>query len=74
MGGIQPPPITAGTDPNRPFVVNGNTFDSMDEAINRACAIQNNACADAVNSGALPDVEVSDCADQEDLCIIAFGP
>lgn len=35
----------------------------------RACAIQNNKCADAVNSGQVTDAEVSDCEDQETVCV-----
>ena len=65
--------MTASNDPERPFEVNGNTFDSEIEAVMRACAIQNNQCADAVNGGEVTDAEVSDCADQETVCVNSAG-
>jgi len=34
----------------------------------RACSIQNNQCADAVNDGSVTDADVSDCSDQETVC------
>jgi hypothetical protein len=37
--------------------------------VERACAIQNNACADAINSGQVTDAGVSDCSDQETVCV-----
>lgn len=33
------------------------------------CAIPNNKCANAVNSGEVTDAEVSNCADQETVCV-----
>jgi len=72
IGNIAAPPITVSNDPKRPFAVDGNTFADEDEALDRACSIQNNRCADAVNAGTV-GAEVSDCKDQEGVCL-AFGP
>lgn len=58
-------------DAKRPFEVQGNTFTDLEGAVDRACAIQHNACADAVNSGALSNAEVSDCDDQQQTCVAA---
>ncbi|KAJ8058978.1 hypothetical protein OCU04_011961 [Sclerotinia nivalis] len=68
IGGIQPPNIERTTDPDRPFSVNGDTFTDIEDAVDRACAIQHNACADAINNGALSDAEISDCDDQLKTC------
>jgi hypothetical protein len=61
--------VTNSNDPDRPFEVEENTFDNEDDAVERACAIQNNKCADAVNSGEVTDAEVSVCVDQERVCV-----
>jgi hypothetical protein len=55
-------------DPDRPFQVNGNTFTSQEDALDRACAIQHNKCADAVNDGELSNVDVSACDAQQTSC------
>jgi hypothetical protein len=66
LGG-PPPPVTSSTG-DRPFTVNGNTFVNLAAALQRSCDIQNNACANAVNSGKLPGKSVSDCNAQQSLC------
>lgn len=66
LGGAAPPVIETSGD--RPFAVNGATFVNKAAAIQRSCAVQNNACADAVNSGQLAGKSVSDCNAQEDQC------
>ncbi|TGO28084.1 hypothetical protein BPAE_0032g00270 [Botrytis paeoniae] len=71
VGGIQPPNVETTTDPDRPFSVNGNTFTDIEDAVDRSCAIQHNACADAINNGDLSDVEISDCDDQLSKCVAA---
>ncbi|TVY93620.1 hypothetical protein LAWI1_G000538 [Lachnellula willkommii] len=64
LGGAPPPVISsAGT---RPFSVNGDTFVGEGAALQRSCSVQNNACADAVNSGG--SGSVSDCNTQETAC------
>ncbi|CZT11247.1 related to cell wall mannoprotein [Rhynchosporium graminicola] len=65
--GAAPIPVieTAGAD--RPFSVNGVTFVNSGAALQRSCAVQNNACANAVNSGAI-DGDVKQCNDQEKAC------
>lgn len=66
LGGVAPPVISSsGT---RPFEVNGNTFVGEGAALQRSCSIQNNACANAVNSGSLPGTTVGDCNTQEAAC------
>jgi hypothetical protein len=52
----------------RPFSVNGDTFVNESAAKQRACAIQNNKCADAVNSGKAAGKTVTDCNAQETAC------
>jgi len=68
LGGIAAPAITSSGDFSRPFSVGGNTFTSQVDAQQRACSIQNNACADAVNSGSLSGVTVAQCSAQESTC------
>ena len=68
LGGISAPPVTNSGDPSRPFSVNGNTFVNEAAAKQRACAIQNNACSDAANSGKATGFTVSDCGAQETAC------
>ncbi|WES02037.1 hypothetical protein PX690_21455 [Bacillus velezensis] len=69
--GIQPPNVETTTDPDRPFSVNGNTFTDIEDAVDRSCAIQHNACADAINNGELSDVDISDCDAQLSKCVAA---
>ncbi|PQE31861.1 ribosomal s17 protein [Rutstroemia sp. NJR-2017a WRK4] len=68
IGGIGIPAITMTQDPDRPFKVNGNTFTTQKDALDRACAIQHNQCADAVNGGELSNVDVSACDAQQASC------
>ncbi|PVH73907.1 hypothetical protein DL98DRAFT_519621 [Cadophora sp. DSE1049] len=65
LGGAAPAVIESSGD--RPFSVNGATFVNIGAALQRSCAIQNNACANAANSGAL-DGGVGQCGDQEKEC------
>ncbi|KAL1835383.1 hypothetical protein VTJ49DRAFT_6823 [Mycothermus thermophilus] len=68
IGGIAPPAIENSGDSARPFKINEFTFATRDEAVQRACAIQNNACADAVNRGQVQGKTVPDCNAQETQC------
>lgn len=68
LGGIAAPAVTDTGDSSRPFGVNGDTFVNKAAAVQRACAIQNNKCADAVNSGAMQGTSVGDCNAQEQAC------
>jgi len=68
IGGIAAPAVTNSGDSTRPFSVNGNTFVNKAAAVQRACSIQNNACADAVNSGSVKGFTVADCNKQETTC------
>ncbi|APA08885.1 hypothetical protein sscle_04g036550 [Sclerotinia sclerotiorum 1980 UF-70] len=71
IGGIQPPNIERTSDPDRPYSVNGDKFTDIEDAVDRACSIQHNACADAINNGALSDAEISDCDNQLKVCVAA---
>ncbi|KAI7784582.1 hypothetical protein LA080_009819 [Diaporthe eres] len=66
LGGAAPA-VTDSGDAKRPFSVNGATFVNEGAAIQRSCAVQHNACANAANSGS-GDFSVSDCGTQEDEC------
>lgn len=68
IAGIAAPAVEDSGDKTRPFLVNGNTFVNKGAAVQRACAIQNNACADAVNSGKAAGSTVGDCNAQEQTC------
>lgn len=66
LGGAAPAVVDSG-DAKRPFSVNGATFVNEGAAVQRSCAVQHNACANAANSGQ-GDFSVSDCGAQEDEC------
>jgi hypothetical protein len=68
LGGLAAPAVTDTGDSKRPFGVNGNTFATKAAATQRACAIQNNQCADAVNAGKMQGTSVADCNAQEQAC------
>ena len=75
LGGLPPPVIQSqSANSERPFSVNGDTFVNAAAALQRSCAVQHNACADAVNSGVL-EVEggVGRCEMQEGECVAAAG-
>jgi hypothetical protein len=57
--------ITSTGNTDRPFSVDGNTFTSFSDALQRSCDIQNNACADVANGGNSKGVTVSECSNQE---------
>ncbi|KAI0476186.1 hypothetical protein GGR56DRAFT_458962 [Xylariaceae sp. FL0804] len=61
------PAVTDSGNGDRPFEVEGNTFTSEADANERACSIQNNSCADLVNSGQT-SASLSDCQTQLDAC------
>ncbi|KAK2613593.1 hypothetical protein N8I77_000498 [Diaporthe amygdali] len=66
LGGAAPAVIDSG-DSKRPFSVNGDNFVNQGAALQRSCAVQHNACANAANSGS-GNFSVSDCGAQEDAC------
>lgn len=68
VAGIAAPAVTNSGDSTRPFSVNGNTFVNEAAAVQRACDIQNNACADAVNGGKASGATMSDCQAQQTAC------
>ncbi|KAK3987203.1 hypothetical protein QBC44DRAFT_128204 [Cladorrhinum sp. PSN332] len=65
LGGPAPPVVSSNAA--RPFEVNGNTFLQAGAAIQRSCAIQKNACANAANSGQIQG-GTQQCDAQEDAC------
>ncbi|KAJ9354841.1 hypothetical protein DTO027B9_4557 [Paecilomyces variotii] len=67
LGGA-PPTIQNSGNPSRPFSVNGNTFVNSAAAVQRACDIQFNQCADAANAGKLGGKTVNDCQIQKNGC------
>ncbi|KAM7219033.1 hypothetical protein V8F06_005625 [Rhypophila decipiens] len=68
LGGPAPPVESSANE--RPFSVNGATFLNQGAAIQRSCAVQKNACANAANSGAL-DGGTAQCDAQEAACLSA---
>lgn len=67
--GAAPIPITSSAS-DRPFEVNGSTFQNIGAAAQRACDVQKNQCANAANSGEL-DGGVAACDAQQQECIAA---
>ena len=69
LGGL-PPPVIQSANSDRPFSVNGDTFVNAAAALQRSCAVQHNACADAVNAGGI-EGDVGMCDAQEGECVAA---
>ncbi|AEO66384.1 uncharacterized protein THITE_34021 [Thermothielavioides terrestris NRRL 8126] len=69
LGG-PPPPVESTAGAARPFSVNGDTFLNEGAAIQRSCAVQKNACANAANSGQLQG-GTAQCDAQEAQCLAA---
>ncbi|KAK7756751.1 hypothetical protein SLS62_001194 [Diatrype stigma] len=67
--GAPPVPITSSAS-DRPFEVNGSTFQNIGAAAQRACDVQKNKCANAANTGAL-DGGVEACDAQQKECVAA---
>ncbi|KAK8127630.1 hypothetical protein PG984_008738 [Apiospora sp. TS-2023a] len=70
--GSAPVPITSDTS-SKPFGVNGSQFVNLGAAAQRACDVQKNACANAVNGGKDNSIKVSDCDAQQQQCVSANG-
>lgn len=66
LGGVAPP-VESVANSVRPFSVNGATFTTANAALQRSCAIQKNACANAANSGEI-EGGVGQCEQQEAEC------
>ncbi|KAI4602876.1 hypothetical protein KJ359_008096 [Pestalotiopsis sp. 9143b] len=67
--GAAPVPVESSASSDRPFSVNGDTFINIGAAVQRACDVQKNQCANAANSGG--GGSVSDCDTQQQACIAA---
>ncbi|KAI2622195.1 hypothetical protein GGS26DRAFT_594201 [Hypomontagnella submonticulosa] len=66
VGSAPVPVISSNAD--KPFSVNGATFLNQGAAIQRACDVQKNACANAANGGDA-DISVADCDAQQQQCV-----
>lgn len=51
LGGARASPIISSGDPERPFMVEGDTFDRFESAGERSCDRQFQGCQDSANSG-----------------------
>lgn len=67
LGGEAPPVLESGKK-DRPFCVKGNTFANAGAAVQRACDIQFNKCADAANADQLDGKTIQDCEAQKARC------
>ncbi|KAI2467158.1 hypothetical protein F4781DRAFT_324563 [Annulohypoxylon bovei var. microspora] len=70
--GSAPVPVIS-SDAAKPFSVNGAEFLNQGAAIQRACDVQKNACANAANSGADASISVADCDAQQQQCVAQNG-
>lgn len=66
--GAAPVPVISSAA-ERPFSVNGDTFLNVGAAVQRACDVQKNQCANAANSG--EGGSVADCDAQQQECAAA---
>lgn len=66
LGGAAPEVIDSG-NADRPFETNGATFQNLEAALERSCAVQNNACSNAANAGEL-EGGTGQCGEQEAEC------
>ena len=67
LGGEAPPVLESGKK-DRPFCVKGKTFANAGAAVQRACDIQFNKCADAANADQLDGKTIQDCEAQKARC------
>ncbi|KAL3296753.1 ribosomal protein s17 [Colletotrichum asianum] len=67
--GLAAPAVTDSGDSSRPFSVNGNSFISKANAVQRACDIQRNSCFNAINGGQGNGASTSECDAQVQACI-----
>lgn len=67
LGGAAPPVLDSGKK-DRPFCVGKNTFANAGAAVQRACDVQFNRCADAANADELDGKTVADCEAQKATC------
>ncbi|KAI2614704.1 uncharacterized protein GGS25DRAFT_517551 [Hypoxylon fragiforme] len=68
-GSVGAPPVPViSSNAAKPFSVNGAEFLNIGAAIQRACDVQKNQCANAANSGADASISVSDCDAQQKQC------
>ncbi|CAJ2512401.1 Uu.00g054160.m01.CDS01 [Anthostomella pinea] len=68
--GSAPVPVTSDAAAAKPFTVNGSQFLNVGAAVQRACDVQKNACANAANGGDA-SISVSDCDTQQKACVAA---
>ncbi|KAM0273595.1 hypothetical protein ACHAQH_008224 [Verticillium albo-atrum] len=70
LGGPPPAVISSAANADRPFSVGDATFTTANAALSRSCAVQNNACFNAANSGQLAEGTAA-CSAQETACLAA---
>jgi len=63
LGGISPPPVTAG---GKGFITDNSEFLNLSAALGRSCDVQHNQCADKANSGG--GFSVGACDQQDTAC------
>jgi hypothetical protein len=68
LGGAPPAVENFTVDPRRTYAVEEITFDKLSGAVQRACDIQFNRCADAVKGGQLKGGMIWDCGKQKSSC------
>ncbi|KAI1804954.1 hypothetical protein F4811DRAFT_552274 [Daldinia bambusicola] len=70
VGSAPVPVISSAAE--KPFSVNGAEFLNQGAAIQRACDVQKNACANAANGGD-KSISVADCDAQQQQCVAQNG-
>ncbi|CAI6338258.1 unnamed protein product [Periconia digitata] len=68
LGGVSALPITSSGNAERPFEVDGDTFNDFATAAQRSCDRQANACSKAANDGGNKEFKVNDCDQQKNAC------
>ncbi|OAA72175.1 hypothetical protein ISF_01248 [Cordyceps fumosorosea ARSEF 2679] len=69
LGGVAAPAITQSNDRNRPFSVDGNSFTTKGDAVQRACDTQRAACQTGIQQGAVRNVQPQQCDSQLQQCV-----
>ncbi|KAI0537555.1 hypothetical protein GGR58DRAFT_345590 [Xylaria digitata] len=62
--GAEPVPITLSSDPDHPYLINGDTAPDFNTAVDKTCDFQKNDCAELANGASKGKFEVSDCDEQ----------
>ncbi|KAI0487233.1 hypothetical protein F4859DRAFT_247661 [Xylaria cf. heliscus] len=68
LGGAEAPPITASTDPQHPYRINGEEVSDFNTAIDKTCDFQKNDCGELANGPQKGQFSVADCDEQSSRC------